>query len=173
VGKLGYPGQTTANILRAGLKEVNRTRPHAVILLLGGNDAVAASFMRGERRDAQVRASLKVFDSFVGEVRRRGTRAIMIMTIVPSIKPPWWKRLLLGSAPTELSHTINLGLKALAARRGALMLHPADVLLTERGTLRPGYRRDDAHWTPAAYRALDRQVLEALSSARIGCQLPR
>jgi hypothetical protein len=166
LGKLGYPGQTTANILRAGLGEVHRSRPHAVILLLGGNDAVAASFLGEERRQAQVRATLAAVDAFVSQVRRGGAQAVVILKIVPSIEPPLWKRVLLGSAPAEVIQSMNAGLEALAKQQGAQVLHPGDMLLTDRGTLRPGYRRDDSHWTPAAYRALDSQVLEALPSAQ-------
>lgn len=155
VGRLGFPGATSGNILAAAVPVLARERPDAVLIQSGTNDATVAVLVPEEAQ--------RILDDAAGNVaatvrtaRAAGARTVIIMTIAPPIQPGLRARLVMGDRQTQFMRALTPRLARLAADGGAQLIHTEAALSDANGNLDPAFRADDLHWRPAAYKRLDR-----------------
>jgi lysophospholipase L1-like esterase len=158
VGRLGFPGDTAANIAPSVADQIKSAAAGIVVIQAGGNDAVAAVVQRGDERAATLRHAAEAVIAMGEAARRVGASQIIVFTVVPAIKPELWKRALLGSAPTRLVLEVGEKIAEEARQRGMMILDANRLFRDSHGRLMTEYRTDSTHWSPAAYRLLDREL---------------
>ncbi len=151
VGK-GISGQTTAEILARMGRDVLELKPAAVVILAGTNDVAQ------NQGPTPPDATMANLETMVDRAQGAGIR-VVLATILPAADFSWRR----GLAPGPKIATLNERIRALAAKKGAVLLDyhaalldPADPALG----MKPGLADDGVHPNKAGY-AVMRPLLEA------------
>ena len=162
IGKLGFSGETAANIEPSVRAQIAEAKPTVVVVQAGANDATAAVFQgESERRRTIERAAAAVIAT-AEDARRAGASQVFVLTIAPPNGLELWKRALMSSTQTDVIGAISDRIVREAGDLGLTTLDANRLLRDGEGRLRPEFRRDGMHWSEAAYRALDAALWAAV-----------
>jgi lysophospholipase L1-like esterase len=152
----GVAQQTTAQALARFDHEIPSLRPDIVVLELGVNDLKTIPLFPSRRHDI-VETSKRNMHEIVGKIRALGAEVVLV-TVFPLgpiniVRRPFW-----SDDVARAIEEINRDLETLAENH-VLILHADEVLLDRTHVLRSPFSRDMLHLTPAAYAALNEQML--------------
>jgi lysophospholipase L1-like esterase len=162
--RAGYPGQSAIRLAPEFARAIDESRPAAVFVQMGVNDAVAASLLPAEARATALAASLEAFSRVAALAEARDI-ALTIGLVVPPIRPGLARRMLYRDAVDSYVQSLNAALPGIAARHGARVVDPMEALRGADGSVPDAYRADALHWTPAAYAALNGLLPDRLPGA--------
>lgn len=165
--RLGFPGAGAVNIGARSEGALAATRPDAVLIAAGTNDASAAALQwRGSQRT--VAAAASAIDDAIRAAAAAGARRIIVIPPAAPHDPPPWRWLIYGSRQTEAAAVLARAIATTAQARGALVLDAGAIgghlPERERGAL----HADAVHLSPAGYRHLDRHLAALLRGACAG-----
>lgn len=155
IGRLGFPGATSGNILAAARPVLARERPDAVLVQSGTNDATVAALVPERAAHILDEAAANVAATLAA-ASAAGARTLLMMTIAPPIEPSLQARLAMGDRQTAFMRALTPRLAQVATQSGARLIGTETLLSDANGRMDPAFRADDLHWRPAAYQRLDR-----------------
>ncbi len=151
---VGRPGASAVQLARLLDAELAREPADVVVIKAGVNDAVAIAMLwPAERPEARL-ASIAAFEAMV-EASQRGGARVILMRIVPPVRPTVARRFLYRDVVVDEVARLNTALALIATRAGADLADPVALLADEGGRIPDRFRRDTLHLTAEAYRALD------------------
>jgi hypothetical protein len=150
---VGFPGATAISIAAVAPAIYARVRPHTVVVQAGFNDASAAALAFGKERDAIVASAARAIVKMAIDARTSGAERVIVMTVVPAIRPELSRRLLYGSRHDAAIAALNDRIGHIVMP-GVVVLQVEPLLRDKSGHLDPKYRADAAHWTAVAYRRI-------------------
>ncbi len=165
--RLGFPGAGAVNIGARIKGALAATRPDAVLIAAGTNDASAAALQWGGSVRT-VAAAASAIDDAIRAAAAAGARQIIVIPPAPPHDPPPWRWLVYGSRQAEAAAMLARAIAMTAQARGALVLDAGaigeDLPERERGAL----HADAVHLSPAGYRHLDKNLSALLRGACAG-----
>lgn len=172
VGRLGYPGQGSANIAAASRASIANADPTVVVIAAGINDAAAASLMPAGQARETIAATGAAIDGLAGWAFDRGARRVVLVTVVPPIEPGIARRLLFGDRVVRHAETLSRSIRRLG-KGGRSEILDADRLFRDRGGhLREDLRDDAVHWNGRAYEHLNAVLWSMVADLPCGSQSP-
>lgn len=152
----GVAQQTTAQVLARFDHEIPSLHPDVVVLEVGVNDLKTIPLFPSRRHEI-VETAKRNTHEIVGKIRALGAEVVLV-TVFPLgpiniVRQPFWS----GDVARAIEE-INRDLETLTEKH-VLILHADGVLLDRSHVLRSPFARDMLHLTPAAYAALNEQML--------------
>jgi lysophospholipase L1-like esterase len=156
----GFPGQTAPNIAEAMAPLIEAERPELVVIQAGGNDIMAGAFLAEAARPAVVERALAALMAMADRAVAHGARRVVILTVMPPVKPSLMRRMLWGGTVDPGIVALNRAIMALAGPNLSI-LDVAAVFGPDEDHVKRTYYTNDIHWAPAAYDRLN-AALQAL-----------
>jgi hypothetical protein len=169
VGRLGFPGEAAINIEPGVRDAIAGAKPTVAVVQAGANDATAAVFQNASERERTTERAADAVLAIAEVARRAGATQVFVLTVVPPIESALWKRALVGSAQAPIMAAISDRIAARAGGRGFWTLDADRLFRDGEGLLRRDFRRNDLHWSTAAYRALNAALWADVTPCRRAC----
>lgn len=145
--RLGFSGESAIRLAPEFARALNTHHPRSAVLMLGVNDAVAASLLSDSERTATLAQTLAAFESMAKAAQARNV-PLTILAVTPPIRPDPFRRLIWRGRVLPYVEAVNAALPAIAHAHGAHFAQPP--MPDARG------RADTLHFTPSHYRALNK-----------------
>ena len=153
-------GQTSAQVLERYERHVAPLRPDVVVVQLGVNDLVDASFFPGERRWLEERCATQL-RALVARASAQGAVVVLTTVFPPGLRPSFPEREPDGLL--EAVRRLNVEVRRLATPT-VLVLDAAAVVAGPDGRVSRSYALDPLHLTTAGYAALNARLQPLLDS---------
>ena len=157
VGKLGFPGQTAANIAQAAEPILASSKLDVVAIQAGGNDAAAAALSKSNARPMAGRAAAAIARLALA-ARAQGAKRVIVLNLVPPIEPDVLHRIVYGDRIAEFMDDVSKLLEKEAAAGKFELLDANKLFRTRTGQLDRSVRRDWIHWNIRGYEKLDQAL---------------
>ena len=142
----GMPGATASTIAEQAPAIIAATRPDALLVMAGTNDARAAALWPWGSAIIQARAAL-------AGIARTGQAAgarVIIADLLPPGPQPWWRAVLIGERQAKAMADI---MSEIPLPEGVTLLK-TNGILAEGGKIGPTMRSDHLHLSAAGYARL-------------------
>lgn len=155
---MGTAGALARDLADDADAAVAATRPHAVLVLAGSNDARGAALWPwGDH----VAAAASAIATIATAGQARGAR-VVVADLLPPGPQPWWRTLLIGDRQGRAMAAITA---RLALPAGTRRLPVARLLTGRDGRIDPAMRRDHIHYSAAGYAHLAAGLAPLLQDA--------
>lgn len=168
MARLGLPGEGTGTIARATLRAIESLRPNALLILAGTNDATAAALQGPSARRASLNNAISSLERISSVAKEGGTGARLIATIPGPDTGHAIRSIVLRGRDVANMRFLTQAIRKRAAGWDVDIFDAQRMLADGMGRIRPRYARDALHWTPMAYRQLERELWPRLQGPRCG-----
>lgn len=143
---LGFPGARARDLVPDAIATIAATRPHALLVLAGSNDARDAALWPWGDQAARAADAINA----IARAGQASKARVVVADLLPPGPQPWWRALLIGTrqARTMAAITARLALPAGTRRL------PVARLLAGRDGIDPALRSDHLHYSAAGYARL-------------------
>ena len=142
----GMPGATASTIAEQAPAIIAATRPDALLVMAGTNDARAASLWPWGSAIVRARAAL----AGIAKTGQAAGARVIIADLLPPGPQPWWRAALIGDRQARAMDDIMSGIPL---PKGTILLKTRSIL-SEDGKIDPAFRSDHLHLSAAGYARL-------------------
>lgn len=161
IARLGFPGEAAVNIAAAAPAAIAASKPDALLIAAGTNDASAAA-LQGSAREATLERAAAAVGRMIETARGAGVDRVFVTTLVQPRSPELLRRLIYGDRQSAAFKALS-GRIVEDAQRSRAEVFDAQALARDRkGAFRPELRADALHWSPAGYEVLSAALWERL-----------